>query len=131
MTATELRRLDLSELIAHLEQAIAAAKEIIGDRDYVQIDQRGLIRHPLLEFGDFELWPRDFQRGSPTRCHECGQGAMSMMIVRGPFAYETSATERHFCCLHCFWKWVNRAINELDEGGRLDRQMDWGKIDRN
>lgn len=54
-----------------------------------------------------------------------------MMVLRGPMAFQHDATERHFCSLGCFWKWVNRMLEERDEGGRLDRQMDWGKIDRN
>jgi len=59
-------------------------------------------------------------------CHECGNtDALAMITVRGPNAYDPAAVVRDFCCVQCFWMWIDRVIADRNKGGRLDRQVCW------
>jgi hypothetical protein len=58
-------------------------------------------------------------------CHECLEVAIPTIVIRGPKAYESTASERKFCCVACFWQWIERVISDRDKGGRLDRQTNW------
>ncbi len=51
-----------------------------------------------------------------------------MMIVRGPDASRPEGVERFFCCVHCFWKWIDAVVRDRDRGGRLDRKIDWEQV---
>lgn len=59
------------------------------------------------------------------KCHVCGDRAMPMLTVTGPNYPEPGKGTKHFCSVHCFWTWINRVIKSRDEGGRLDRQINW------
>ncbi len=58
-------------------------------------------------------------------CHECKEKYLPMMTVSGPWAFDDKATPKHFCCVHCFWVWIDRVIKDRDNAGRLDRKINW------
>lgn len=129
MNAKELRRLAPEELMDELARTVMMARSAI-----MEVRSRGVLPElsgnpvrlsPLIAIGDFEIWPRD-DKPHGERCHGCGcGGGVSMMVVRGPMAFEEGSPERHFCSMGCFWHWMDLEHVSREVGEPIEGELKW------
>lgn len=116
------------ELLDELGRTVELAKAVLdmmkdSGRGFAPTNPVGF--QPLIIIGDFSVWPRDKDLHG-DRCQECGSGdGVSMMVVRGPMAFEASAPERHFCSMACFWKWARDQVKERGRGRGVEAELKW------